>query len=183
MQLLRYTHLMRTIQTQYSDHVLTVTLSRPEAMNALTLELLDGLRIIIQELYQDSDIRGIIITGEGEKSFAAGADIKEFVTLTPDEAFSLSRKGQELFKLIEDCPKPVIAAVNGYALGGGCEMADGDYAIDGGFVCVSADTGDESGAGGVFFDWVGGSYLRAGDGLALGRGFWRRDSAASDPAL
>jgi enoyl-CoA hydratase len=91
---------MRIIQTQYNDHVLTVTLSRPEAMNALTLELLDGLRIIIQELYQDSDTRGIILTGEGEKSFVAGADIKEFVSLTPEDAFSLSRKGQELFKLL-----------------------------------------------------------------------------------
>lgn len=114
---------MRIIQTQYSDHILTVTLSRPEAMNALTIELLDGLREIIQELYQNDDTKGIILTGEGEKAFAAGADIKEFSSLTPEEAFTLSQKGQELFKLIEDCPKPVIAAVNGFALGGGCELA------------------------------------------------------------
>lgn len=114
---------MRTIQTQYNDHILTVTLSRPAAMNALTLELLDGLQEIIQELYQNNDTRGIILTGEGDKAFAAGADIKEFTSLTPEEALSLSQKGQQLFKLIEDCSKPVIAAVNGFALGGGCELA------------------------------------------------------------
>jgi len=114
---------MRIIQTQYSDHILTVTLSRPQAMNALTLELLDGLREILQELYQNDDTRGIILTGEGEKAFAAGADIKEFSSLTPEDAFTLSQRGQQLFKLIEDCPKPVIAAINGFALGGGCELA------------------------------------------------------------
>lgn len=114
---------MRIIQTQYSDHILTATLSRPAAMNALTMELLDGLREIIQELYQNNDTRGMILTGEGDKAFAAGADIKEFTSLTPEDAFTLAQKGQQLFKLIEDCPKPVIAAVNGFALGGGCELA------------------------------------------------------------
>ncbi len=114
---------MRILQTQYSDHILTVTLSRPAAMNALTIELLDGLRVILQELYQNDDTRGMILTGEGEKAFAAGADIKEFSSLTPEDALALSQKGQQLFKLIEDCPKPVIGAINGFALGGGCELA------------------------------------------------------------
>lgn len=114
---------MRIIQTQYNDQILTVTLSRPEAMNALNIELLDGLRVIIQELYQNKDTKGIILTGDGEKAFAAGADVKEFTSLRPEEALLLSQKGQQLFKLIEDCPKPVIAAVNGFALGGGCELA------------------------------------------------------------
>jgi enoyl-CoA hydratase len=114
---------MRTYQTKYSDHVLTVTLSRPKALNALNLELMDGLHEIIRELYQNDDTRGIILTGDGDKSFVAGADIKELAALTSAEALALSRKGQEVFRLIEESPKPIIAAVNGIALGGGCELA------------------------------------------------------------
>jgi enoyl-CoA hydratase len=114
---------MRDFQTKYSDHILTVTLSRPKALNALNLELLDGLREIIQELYQNNDTKGLILTGDGDKAFVAGADIKEIASLTPDQAHELSKRGQELFKSIENCPKPVIAAVNGFALGGGCELA------------------------------------------------------------
>jgi len=93
------------------------------ALNALNFELVDGLREIIQELYQNNDTKGIILTGEGDKSFVAGADIKEFTSITPDQAMSFAQKGQDLFKFIEDCPKPIIAAVNGFALGGGCELA------------------------------------------------------------
>lgn len=114
---------MRNFQTQYSDHILTVTLSRPKALNALNFELLEGLREIIQELYQNNDTKGLILTGEGEKAFVAGADIKEFSSFNPEQALAFSQKGQELFKQIEECPKPVIAAVNGFALGGGCELA------------------------------------------------------------
>ncbi len=114
---------MRNFQTQYSDHILTVTLSRPKALNALNFELMDGLRDIIQELYQNNDTKGIILTGEGDKAFVAGADIKEFTSITPDQAMSFAQNGQDLFKFIEDCPKPIIAAVNGFALGGGCELA------------------------------------------------------------
>jgi enoyl-CoA hydratase len=84
---------------------------------------MDGLLEVIQEVYQNDTYRGIILTGDGEKAFVAGADIKEFTSLTKEQAFALAQKGQKLFKLIEDCPKPVIAAVNGFALGGGCELA------------------------------------------------------------
>lgn len=114
---------MRTFQTQFSDHILTVTLSRPAMLNALNIELMDGLHEIIKEFYQNADTKGIIITGEGEKAFVAGADIKELSSLTPQQALVFAQKGQQLFKLIEDCPKPIIAAVNGFALGGGCELA------------------------------------------------------------
>lgn len=114
---------MRNFQTQYSDHILTVTLSRPKALNALNLELLDNLREIIRELYQNSDTKGLILTGDGDKSFVAGADIKEISSLSPQQALELSKNGQELFRMIENCPKPVIAAINGFALGGGCELA------------------------------------------------------------
>lgn len=114
---------MSFINTTQSNSTLIVTISRPDAMNALNTEVLNGLRKIIQEAYQNDSIRGIIITGEGDKAFIAGADIKELSSLTKEQALDLSQKGQTLFKEIENCPKPVIAAVNGFALGGGCELA------------------------------------------------------------
>lgn len=114
---------MKHFQIQYSNKVLTVTISRPKALNALNSELLEELKDIIQELYQNKDTRGLILTGDGDRAFVAGADIKELAVLTQDQALELARKGQALFKQIEDCPKPIIAAVNGFALGGGCELA------------------------------------------------------------
>jgi enoyl-CoA hydratase len=77
----------------------------------------------MDEVYNNEEIRGIIITGSGGKSFAAGADITEFKGLTQQEAMALAKKGQDVFFKIENCQKPVIAAVNGFALGGGCELA------------------------------------------------------------
>jgi enoyl-CoA hydratase len=114
---------MKNFQIQYSSKVLTVTVSRPKALNALNAELLEELNDIIQELYQNNDTRGLIITGDGDKAFVAGADIKELAVLDREQALALARSGQNLFKRIEDCPKPIIAAINGYALGGGCELA------------------------------------------------------------
>lgn len=114
---------MKNFQIQYSNKVLTVTVSRPKALNALNAELLEELHEIIRELYQNNDTRGLIITGDGDKAFVAGADIKELALLSREQALQLSKKGQALFKKIEDCPKPIIAAINGYALGGGCELA------------------------------------------------------------
>jgi enoyl-CoA hydratase len=81
------------------------------------------LRQIINEVYQNRDTKGLILTGDGEKAFVAGADIKELAALSHEQAFQLARQGLEIFKMLEDCPKPVIAAVNGFALGGGCELA------------------------------------------------------------
>jgi enoyl-CoA hydratase len=77
----------------------------------------------MQEAYQNNDVKGIILTGEGDKAFVAGADIKELSSLNKEQAFTLAQKGQILFKQLEDSPKPIIAAVNGFALGGGCELA------------------------------------------------------------
>jgi enoyl-CoA hydratase len=101
----------------------TITINRPQALNALNQETLDELHSSIQACYQKQDIKGIIITGEGEKAFVAGADIKEIASIPGEKALEFSRKGQDLFKMVEDCPKPVIAIVNGFALGGGCELA------------------------------------------------------------
>ena len=114
---------MKTIKLQQTDHRLIITVSRPEAMNALNTSLLAELRQAIEDVYENPSIRGIILTGDGEKAFVAGADIKELASLSQDEALRLSTLGQTLFKMIEDCPKPVIAAINGFTLGGGCELA------------------------------------------------------------
>lgn len=100
-----------------------IKITRPAALNALNNATISELEEAIQQAYNDNQVRGIILTGDGEKAFVAGADIKELSALNKDQAMSLSEKGQRLFKQIEDCPKPVIAAVNGFALGGGCELA------------------------------------------------------------
>ncbi len=114
---------MPILQAENTSGILLVTLSRPDALNALNAETLENLHKVMQEAYQNSSIRGIILIGDGEKSFVAGADIKELSVLNPEEAFILAQKGQSLFSFIENFPKPVIAAVNGFALGGGCELA------------------------------------------------------------
>jgi enoyl-CoA hydratase len=115
--------MMDNLKIDHSDGVLTIYISRPEALNALNLKTLSELITVLQQTYQQADYKGIILTGDGEKAFVAGADIKELSALTREQALAFSHNGQRLFKLIEDCPKPVIAAVNGYALGGGCELA------------------------------------------------------------
>lgn len=113
---------MNNLKRDYQDKILTVTISRPQALNALNIELLGELAALVKEFY-DGDAGAMIITGDGEKSFVAGADIKEFSSVDPGHAKAFAERGQNLFKLIEDCPKPIIAAVNGFALGGGCELA------------------------------------------------------------
>lgn len=105
------------------EGIQTLTISRPQALNALNLELLQELRETILEFCRHDDRHGLIITGDGEKSFVAGADIKEFASISPKDASDFSRRGQDLFRMLEVSPKPVIAAVNGFALGGGCELA------------------------------------------------------------
>jgi enoyl-CoA hydratase len=114
---------MPILKTLDTTGILTITVSRPDALNALNAETMDGLSEVMQEIVQRAEIRGVVVTGEGEKAFIAGADIKELSSLGREKALKLAQKGQKLFKMIEDCPKPVIAAVNGFALGGGCELA------------------------------------------------------------
>lgn len=101
----------------------TLTISRPSALNALNQQVLSELKDALTSIGKLHSIRGVVITGEGEKAFVAGADIKELSSLTKAQAIELSRKGQELFQFIADFPKPVVAVVNGFALGGGCELA------------------------------------------------------------
>ncbi|HMQ00960.1 MAG TPA: enoyl-CoA hydratase-related protein, partial [Cyclobacteriaceae bacterium] len=103
--------------------ICTITINRPKSLNALNHETLLELKTAIKEAHDDKDVRGVIITGEGEKAFVAGADIKEIAELNEVNARKFSENGQEVFSSIEQCPKPIIAAVNGFALGGGCELA------------------------------------------------------------
>lgn len=104
--------------------VLTVIINRPNALNALNKTVFDELEKVFRKILPSRpEIRGIIITGAGDKAFVAGADIKEFAGFGAEQATALSRRGQEVLLLIERCHVPVIAAVNGFALGGGCELA------------------------------------------------------------
>lgn len=100
-----------------------LTIHRPEALNALNKTVITELKMQVAELESKRDVRALIITGSGEKAFVAGADIREMEDLTPVQARELSLQGQQLFQKIEDLPMPVLGAVNGFALGGGLELA------------------------------------------------------------
>lgn len=103
--------------------VATITLNRPDRMNAVDRATLKALRAIVEELWDDASIRAVILTGAGEKSFCAGADLKERAGMTPGEVRRFLKDIREVTSQLENLPKPVIAAVNGLALGGGTELA------------------------------------------------------------
>jgi len=100
-----------------------VTVNRPKVLNALNLETVGELGAAFSMLEADDSVRAIILTGAGEKAFVAGADITEFRGKTPPEMIPFAKKGHDVARIMESMGKPIIAAVNGYALGGGCEMA------------------------------------------------------------
>ena len=103
--------------------VAIVTINRPSVLNALNAPTLDDLRRAMLELRRDDDVRVVVLTGAGEKAFVAGADIKELAVQTPTSGREHALHGQHIFDLVENLGKPVLAAINGYALGGGCELA------------------------------------------------------------
>lgn len=113
----------KNIKVEVADRVATVTISRPKALNALNVETLMELSMAFDDIECDDDVGGVILTGEGEKAFVAGADISEMSEMDVREARDFAELGQGLMNLIENLSKPVIAAVNGYALGGGTELA------------------------------------------------------------
>lgn len=112
-----------TLLTELQNGIFVITINRPEKLNALNKKVLDELEDVMQTVYADKKIKAAIITGQGNKAFVAGADISEFMNVSDDDGANLAQKGQHIFFKIENCPKPVIAAVNGFALGGGCELA------------------------------------------------------------
>jgi len=103
--------------------VAIITVNRPKVLNALNTQTLDELRRAILELQRDDAVRAVVLTGSGEKAFIAGADINELATQTPTSGRDHARTGQHVLDLIEHMGKPVVAAINGFALGGGCELA------------------------------------------------------------
>ncbi len=108
---------------ELSEGICTLTINRPEKLNALTIETINELRDAFKSAYADDKVRGIILTGSGPKAFVAGADIAEFSNFSPREAKKMAENGHDVFDTIENSVKPVIAAINGFALGGGCELA------------------------------------------------------------
>ena len=111
------------ILTQTDNGIFTITINNPQKLNALNKATLSDIKNAMEIAYADKEIAGVIITGAGEKAFVAGADISEFATFSKTQGLELAKSGHAIFNFIENCPKPVIAAVNGFALGGGCELA------------------------------------------------------------
>ena len=112
-----------TLITTLVDGIFIITINRPEKLNALNATVFLELDKAIDEVYNTAEIKSVIITGAGTKAFVAGADITEFAGINKQQAMALSKKGQDVFFKIENCKKPIVAAVNGFALGGGCELA------------------------------------------------------------
>ena len=108
---------------EQSGGVATITVNRPKVLNALNAPTLDELRRAALDMKRDDNVRVVVLTGAGEKSFIAGADINELAVQTPTTGREHALQGQHVFDLFENMGKPVIAAINGYALGGGCELA------------------------------------------------------------
>jgi len=113
----------KNLLIEYSNNIAIVKINRPDKLNALNRETLVELKSAFEQFNQDDNVFSIIITGSGDKAFVAGADISELNKLTMLEGKKFAEFGQEIFNYIENMDKPVIAAVNGFALGGGCELA------------------------------------------------------------
>lgn len=114
---------MTHILLEKKGNVAIATIDRPKALNALNSEVLNDLNTLVDTVNADPEIRVLILTGSGEKAFVAGADIGEMSSLSKAEGEAFGKKGNDVFRRIETLPIPVIAAVNGYALGGGCELS------------------------------------------------------------
>ena len=115
--------MFQSLLTQLEDGIFIVTINRPDKLNALNKTVFDELNLVLDEIANNKEIRSVIITGAGPKAFIAGADITEFNGLDQASAKALAKRGQDTFARIENSSKPIVAAVNGFALGGGCELA------------------------------------------------------------
>lgn len=113
----------KTLYTELEEDILTITLNKPEKLNTLTAQTINDLKNVIQQIYDQNNIKSAIITGEGEEAFSTGIDLNELQELNELNGRKFAENGQETFALIENCHKPILAAINGDALGGGCELA------------------------------------------------------------
>jgi enoyl-CoA hydratase len=111
------------LKTELKDSILTITIDRPKVLNALNAQTVEEIGKAFEAARDDAAVRCVILTGAGEKAFVAGADINELARMTPTTGKATAENGQRVLRSIEKFPKPVIAAVNGFALGGGCELA------------------------------------------------------------
>lgn len=116
-------HMYQTLLTSLENSILTVTINRPDKLNALNKDVFTDLDHVVTEIETNVEIKSAIITGAGPKAFVAGADITEFGGLNKEQSMAMAKRGQDIFFKIENCGKPIVAAVNGFALGGGCELA------------------------------------------------------------
>ena len=114
---------MTNITTKIDDEICTVKINRPEKLNAMNIDIAKEIISIFKQLDKDDSVKVIILTGEGDKAFSAGADIEYMSEISADESELYAKLGQELTATVENVTKPTIAAINGYALGGGCELA------------------------------------------------------------
>lgn len=114
---------MVNILLEKKGNIAIATINRPKALNALNSEVLTDLEELVKVVSEDADIRALVLTGAGEKAFVAGADIGEMSTLTPAEGTAFGKHGNDVFRALATMPVPTIAAINGFALGGGCELA------------------------------------------------------------
>lgn len=113
----------QTLLTSLENNVLTITINRPEKLNALNKDVFSDLDKALKDIEKNPEIRSAIITGAGTRAFVAGADISEFNSLNKQQAMEMAKRGQDIFLQIENSSKPIVAAVNGFALGGGCELS------------------------------------------------------------
>lgn len=114
---------LKNVILEKEDHLAIVTINRPKALNALNSETLNDINAVLDDLEKDNNIYAVILTGAGEKSFVAGADIAEMKDLNEEEGRKFGELGNKVFRRLETLDKPVIAAINGFALGGGCEIS------------------------------------------------------------
>jgi enoyl-CoA hydratase len=110
------------IKTEIKDNVYLITINRPDKLNSITQKMLDLISKALDEANSNRKVKCVLITGSGDRAFSSGADIKDFLKMDQKGARIFSKKGQSTFRKILEIPKPVVAAINGYALGGGCEL-------------------------------------------------------------
>jgi len=108
----------QTLLTSLENNILLITINRPDKLNALNKDVFTDINNVLGEIETNTEIKSVIITGAGPKAFVAGADITEFGTLNKEQAMAMSKRGQDIFLRIENSSKPIVAAVNGFALGG-----------------------------------------------------------------